>query len=494
MKNSNQDIINQLVNLFEDEYFWHRDITNGRNTIYYSDSVKDVTGYSSKELISMPGKGKELIVDEDRKRLQGKISDFKNDKDNCCISFDFRIERKDKKIIWLKETIKVERDKKGKITKYFGRLYDITAVKELLQSLKTDNNELVKINEAKDNFIGMLSHDLRAPFTSILGFSEILLNESNLSDSEKEEYLSYINDSSQNQLQLINDLLDWSRLQTGILKIEQQRVHARSMVFNGVSSLTGNAIRKGIDIRTDVPDSLYIFADEKLSLQVITNLLANAIKFSPEKSMVEISANIYNDKFSEFIVKDEGVGISEEGKEKLFKIGRMFSTEGTKGEKGTGLGLALAKQIVEVHKGEIWFYSKPGEGSEFHFTLPSWANTILVVNNDAQKRQVYADILKERFPSYQIITAVNGYEALGTTIKNMPSLIITEHDMPLMNGLQFVQTLRRADNPLNIPVIALLNDDSGDIINSYKKIKITTISDDPDELKIILSEYTSILK
>ncbi len=489
-----KDIFNKFISLFEDEYFWYQDLTNGRKTLFYSDNVKNVTGYTNEELVSMPGRGKELIVDEDRKELRSIIAEFKKEKDRNSISIDFRIERKDKKIVWLKETIKVERDDNGEITKYFGRLYDITGIKELIHSINSKNDELVKINEAKDNFIGMLSHDLRAPFTSILGFSEILLSESNLTESEKEEYLSYINDSSQNQLQLINDLLDWSRLQTGILKIEQERVHARSLVFNGVSSLTGNAIRKEIDIKTDIPDSLFIFADEKLTSQVITNLLANAIKFSPEKTTVSISANIYNEKFLEFIVKDEGVGISEEGKEKLFKIGRMFSTEGTKGEKGTGLGLALTKQIVEIHKGEIWFYSTPGKGSEFHFTLPSWANTILIVSNDEERRKLYSGILQEKYPSYQVIHAANGYEALGLTIKHMPSLIITEHDLPLMSGLQFVQTLRRSDNPVNIPVIAVLNEESNDIIASYNKFKIKTIYNDPDELKIILGEYSSKLK
>lgn len=487
-------IVNEIANVFEDEYFWYRDLTLSPDEIYYSYSVVNLTGYTIDEILSMPGKGKELIVDEDMKVLKSKISEFRNETDKYSIGFNFRFKRKDKQIVWVKETIKVERDNNGVITKYFGRIYDISEFKKTEESLKSDNNELIKINAAKDNFIGMLSHDLRAPFTSILGFSEILLSETDLTESEKEEYLSYINNSSQNQLQLINDLLDWSRLQTGKLKIEQQRVHARSLIFNGVSSLTGNAIRKGIDIKVDVPETLFINADEKLLLQVISNLLANAIKFSPENTTVEIKANIFNDKFSEFIFKDEGVGISEEGKEKLFKIGRMYSTEGTKGEKGTGLGLALTKQIIEKHNGEIWFYSTLVKGSEFHFTIPSSANTILLVINNAQKKELYFNLLKESFPDYQILNAANGYEALGVIISHMPSLVITAHKMPLMNGIQLVQTLRREDNPLMIPAIALLNEASEEIVEAYSKLGIKAIIEDSDELEEILEEYRSLLK
>ncbi|MFC2103472.1 ATP-binding protein [Bacteroidota bacterium] len=494
MGNDSQNIYNNLIDFFEDEYFWFQDLSKSSNNLFYSDSVKNVTGYTSDELVALPGKGKEYIVDEDLRELKNKITEFKNNTNNNWISFDFRIERKDKEIVWLRETIKVERDKKGEITKYFGRVYNISDYVKLKQVLKDENEELKKINAAKDSFIGMLSHDLRAPFTSILGFSEILLSETNLSENEKEEYLTYINDSSQNQLQLINDLLDWSRLQTGKLKIEKERVNAQSLVFNGVSSLTGNTIRKGIDIKVNVPENLFINVDEKLVLQVITNLLANAIKFSPEKSTVEISANIFNDKFSEFIVRDEGIGISEEGKEKLFKIGRMFSTDGTKGEKGTGLGLSLAKQIVEKHNGGIWFYSTVGEGSEFHFTVPSYANTILVIHNDHSRLETYNNFLNETFPAYKLLSATNGYEALGMIISHMPLLIISVHEMPLMNGVQLVQTLRKEDNPITIPVIALLNEETEKINESYEKYGIKTIGDNIEELKTIIGEYNSILK
>jgi CheY-like chemotaxis protein len=229
-------------------------------------------------------------------------------------------------------------------------------------------------------------------------------------------------------------------------------------------------------------------------MQVITNLLDNAIKFSHEETTVEISANIYNEKLSEFVVKDKGVGISEEGKEKLFKIGKVLSTEGTKGERGTGLGLALAKQIVEKHGGDIWFYSNIGEGSEFHVTLPSSGNKILIVKNDKENKASYIKFLKERFPLYQVISAENGYEALGIIISHMPSLIVTDHEIPLMNGLQLIQSIRLEDKSLNIPVIAILKTESDEIKKSYDGYGIKTILDKPSDFDQLDEQLRSILK
>jgi len=494
MQKTGKNIIDKFVHLFKDEYFWYEYKKNEKANIFFTDNVEDVTGYTKEEINALPGKGKDIIYGEDLQELKKQVNEFENDPSNNYLEIQYRIKRKDKKLVWIKEVICVNRNKEGEILESFGKVHNISSYKEKENSLLKNMDELQKNNISKDNFIAMLSHDLRAPFTSILGFSEILLNETNLPDKEKAEYLSYINDSSQNQLQLINDLLDWSRLQTGKLKIEQHRVQAQSMVFNCVSTLTGNAIRKNINIKVNIPGNLHISVDERLLMQVITNLLDNAIKFSHEDTTIEIRANIYNEKFSEFIVRDEGVGIPEEVKEKLFKIGKIFSTEGTKGERGTGLGLALAKQIVEQHGGDIWFYSNVGKGSEFHVTLPSSGNTILIVKNDKEKKGSYINFLKERFPLYHIISAENGYEALGKIISHMPSLIVTDHDIPLMNGLQLIKSIRLEDKSINIPVIAILKTESDEIKKSYDKYGIKTILDESSDFDLLDKQLRSILK
>ncbi|MEE9450869.1 MAG: ATP-binding protein [Ignavibacteriaceae bacterium] len=492
MNNQFEKLTDRFANTFEDEFFWSLNINGEEQNYFYSDNVFKVTGYSSEEIHSLPGKYKDLILKEDLPDYRKLIVRFEDDVSKKHTELDYRVKKKDGEIVWIKEGINVSRDENGRITEYVGRVTDISETKSKLNKLNKRIEELEELNSSKDNFISVLSHDLRAPFTSILGFSEILLNESGISEKERTEYLSYINDSSQNQLQMINYLLDWSRLQTGRIKIEPNRIHLQSSVFNCVSHLTRIAVKKNVDTKVNIPDSFYVDADERLLNEVITNLISNAVKYSRENDSVVVTANVFNEDFAEFIVKDEGVGISEANKTKLFKIGTLFSTEGTKGEKGVGLGLTLVKQIVEKHKGEIWFYSEEGKGSEFHFTIPSSANTVLIIIKDETLRNEYEKIIMGKYPSFRILGAANGYEALGLISTYMPSLIITEHDMPLMDGSQFIQTVKRENKNLNIPVIALINLDTEPVKKAYQELGIKTLPIKPVNTELLIERLNSI--
>jgi signal transduction histidine kinase len=478
----------------EDAFIWSLNKVDGREKICYSENIYKITGYKGDEIKKFPGRGLALISEEDFQKIKKAFVDFAGDPSSNFLKLVYKIIRKDKKTVWLHESIVVERNKEGKAEEYFGLVTDITGFKE--ETLLTSNllENYKELNSSKDRFISMLSHDLRAPFTSILGFSEILINEPNLSYDERLEYLNYINDSSQNQLQLVNYLLDWSRLQTGRIRIEPQRLHAQVIVFNCISSLTGNAIRKNLEIKVFIKDSLYIQADERLLTQVITNIISNAIKFSTEGKTIEVSAVTFNDKFVEFIVRDEGIGISEINKNKLFKIEKMFSTEGTKGEKGTGLGLSLVKEIIEKHNGNIWFYSEVSKGSEFHFTIPSSPNTILLVDNNNDERELYESLLMENFPSFQVISVKNGFEALSHFLSQLPSLIITDYDLPLMNGTQFIQSIRREDKGSRIPIIALVPELSEEVRREYQILGINTVLQKPIDIELFSEKIQLILE
>lgn len=361
-----------------------------------------------------------------------------------------------------------------------------TKVEKELESLK-------KANEAKDKFISILSHDLRAPFTSILGFSEILINEPLLPNTEKLEYLNYIHEASENQLQLINYLLDWSRLQTGRMKISPKKINAQSLIYNCVSSLTGNAIRKNIEINVEAEEELYIQADERLLMQALTNLISNAIKFSTSDKEINIIAKHFNLELAEFIIKDEGIGISDANKEKLFKIEKMFTTEGTKGEKGTGLGLSLVKEIIEKHGGSLWFYSELNEGSEFHFTIPNSRETILLVTNKTDEKKQIESAVNQNFTNYQLKIMDDGYSAYSSLLQNSPSLVITQHELPLMDAVQLVKLIRKEERGRRLPILVIVEKLNEEIKNMYKDLSVKAFIEKPLEEDTITAEFKTYL-
>lgn len=484
MKKSNNLSFNEIINYFGGIFFW----TSGsdKSQIEYSENIISVTGFSDSEIKKLKDAWLSLILQEDIEDYKKKLDAFEKDTERDFINIDYRIARKEGTVVHLSERIKLIRGSDGKVVRRLGMVLDATDYLGEFEALKQKNQDLELLNSSKDNFISILSHDLRAPFTSILGFSEIILNESQLPDKDKVEYIKFIHDSSQGQLQLINHLFDWSHLQTGRIKLEIQTLHAQSITYNCVSYLTGLAVRKNIHIDVKVPDTFHIDADERLITKVLINLISNAVKFSPVNEIVEISANFYNNDFIEFVVKDKGVGISEANHEKVFDIGKIFSTEGTKGEKGSGLGLMLAKQIIEKHGGEIWFFSKEGKGSEFHFTMPAAASTILLV---LENKEILNDLkrnLDQSFPNLKVIVAENAFEALEKISVKLPSLLICEHNLPLMDGLQFVNTVREKHKNIQLPFIVFLYSDSEDLLKSYQEIGVKAIKQEPllsDQLK-----------
>lgn len=430
---------------------------------FYSSSVKKITGYSAKEIEELPSKYFTLIIDEDTAEYRKSLKNIEL-RENDSINTSYRIKNKSNNIVWIGEFFTKLFDEDLKEFLVVSVITDITDVKKNEVDLLKENNDLKELNKAKDKLISIVSHDLRAPFTSLLGFAEILLHETSLSEKDRNEYLTYIYEASQSQLQLVNYLLDWSRLKLGTMQVNPVRLNLKMLVSNCVSALTGAAIRKNIEIKTNISPDLSVNCDERLTTQAISNLLSNAIKFTPEGKKVFISADNFKEGMIEVVVKDEGVGISEKNQEKLFRIDQKFSLSGTGGEKGSGLGLTLVKEIVENQNGDIWFYSKENEGSEFHITLPESQNVILIVEDDPIQRSLYKRIVSKALDNYQVLEAVNGFEAMSILGKTMPSLILTDHDMPLMNGIQLVEALRKKDphNKVEVIVISAKLEDSVD--------------------------------
>lgn len=473
-----KETLSYFANGFKDIFFAILYKDNSKDN-YFTESIINITGYSIEEVNALPENFHSLVCDEDSNRLKKELLEFESNSSKNSSEFVYRITSKDNNIIWFKEILNTMRDSEGEIYERHCTVFNITSNKEQEIELNKTCQKLKELNASKDKFISIVSHDLRAPFTTLLGFSEIILNEKDLPEEEKEEYLQYIFESSKTQLNLINCLLDWSRLQTGRVKVEPMRLNVRQTVANAILPLTGDSVRKSIDIRIDIPSDLFMNADERLISQAVVSLVNNAIKFSNPRKQVHVTAQKFKLGMIEVIVKDEGIGISEENQNKLFKIDQKFVLAGTDGEKGSGLGLTLMKEIVDKHNGQVWFYSKVDEGSEFHFTVPEAKNTILIIEDDNSICAYYKKIIEKEFSNFDIRIVANGYEAISILKDIIPIIIITDHDMPLMNGIQFIEALYKKEVSRSIPVIVISGKFDDDIKNAYTHLGIDNLIPKP---------------
>ena len=242
---------------------------------------------------------------------------------------------------------------------------------ELNKQLFESEKQLKELNANKDKFFSIISHDLRSPFNSLLGLTNLLAEDiDELDIKDVKGITADINKASNNLLNLLDNLLEWSRLKTGRIEFEPTDENLHEIIFNIIYLLRGNALKKGINIVNNVSEDIIINADTNMIGSVFQNLISNAIKFTGEYGEIIVSAD---EKEGEILVSvsDNGVGISDKDIDKLFRIDVNHSTLGTAKEKGTGLGLILCKELVEKNGGKIWAESTKGKGSVFKFTLNS---------------------------------------------------------------------------------------------------------------------------
>lgn len=463
---------------------------NDEEHFYCSESFENLIGYTVNEISKLPRKHHSLLKNEESELIHNSILDHDFNEDGNEKIIDIEITTREGKNIWLREFVSKSMNDDNLVSV----LFNITDFKDNEFKLNEDIDLKRQLNKSKDKLISIISHDLRAPFSSLLGFSEILLNEPGLPEDEKAEYLKYIYDASKVQLQMVNHLLDWTRLQAGTMKFETRRLDIKDMVDNCVSVLTGSIIRKNIECKVEGENGIYVLADERLLNQVITNLLSNAVKFTPPGKNITITIDLYKDDMIEVIIADEGVGIDENHHDKLFRIDAKYSKTGTAGEKGSGFGLTLVKEIVEKHGGNIWFYSTLNQGSEFHFTLPKAEDSILIVEEHDDLRREYESLFNKQFPNYDLKFTKNGFDALNFILQKTPSLLITYHHLPLMNGVQLVTSLRERDIHKKTKIIILAEEISEKDKNVYWELgvnDIVKVETDFPEMKSIIEKLIS---
>ena len=329
---------------------------------------------------------------------------------------------------------------------------EITKRRRTEEALQKVMEELEGANKLKDQFVEIVSHDLRSPLSSLHGALDLL--RSRLKGSIPEDMLSLLDKaaiSCLSLLKLIEKLLDINRLKTGKIKPNKMFVSAGDIVGKAIGRLHHLADEKGITIKNLAPSGWRIFVDEYLFAQVIQNLVDNAIKFCREGDTVTIK--FIPGSPNTLAVKDTGTGIPAETIEHLFTPEVFTSTFGTKGEKGAGLGLPLCYNIMKAHGGTLRVESTPGEGSIFYCDIPAAKAIVLVADDLPVAREDVKDYMQGM--NVEVVETENGNEAYEKALEILPHLIITDIKMPVMDGLELLDRLQSEPATKSIPVIVM---------------------------------------
>lgn len=369
-------------------------VTQGSKLVFFNPSLLKITGYSKTDLLEIDfidfvyPDDRNLVLTNREKRLAGKSFEEK---------YQFRLIRKDQSLRWV-EISGVKLDWKGN-SATLNFINDITEQKLaelelknlnedlmdsksiieenlyqtnlLIEELSETKEKLTNLNAAKDKFFSIISHDLRSPFNGFLNMTEMMANgDGDFSKDELLEIGKAMYQSTSNLYKLIENLLDWARMQNGQVDYNPTKISIYGITKQSINTINQRAGQKGITVNNEVSKELTVIADEKMIFAILRNLISNAVKFTRHGGEVIIASDFTNDEETVISVKDTGVGISDTNVGRLFRIDEKIKSIGTDGEPSTGLGLLLCKEFIEKHNGRIWVESQEGKGSTFYFSLP----------------------------------------------------------------------------------------------------------------------------
>lgn len=335
---------------------------------YVSPSVKFILGYLPEQLIG--SKGQDIVYEEDIVHLHTCNESLKISDEPVLLSF--RLKDKQGNLIWFESMIQRQVNHKGKTT---GRVIavsrNIQSRKLVEEQQKITEQQLKEANLTKDKFFSIIAHDLRSPFTSILGFTRLLNDEyDDFTDEERKMMVKQIQNSTESTFQLLDNLLAWAKTQLGRSICNPVSFGIESLINDTVRQTSPQARLKHIDIVAGMIDDVTIQADHNMISTALRNLLSNAIKFSFPDGVIKINTRL-TDGLLEISITDEGTGMPPETLQSLFSLNEQVpSTKGTANEKGTGLGLILCREFVERNGGTIHAVSEVGKGSTFSIVLP----------------------------------------------------------------------------------------------------------------------------
>lgn len=442
--------------------------------LYWSDMCYELLGFTPGTITPTPELFVERIHPDDKEHVKLMLVTAFNgnysDKSNQHITLpklEYRIIHTSGSLFWLQSIAYAETDINGKLLTIRGTVHDITA-------LKNTEADLRQANDAKNTFLSRMSHELRTPMNAILGFSQVLDLEP--LTAEQKDFVQEINRAGTHLLELINELLDLSRIESGKLAIVLQPVNVQKACTDAIQLVMSTATAKQITIRNECHSDVSIMSDSTRLKQILVNFLSNAIKYNHAGGQVILSCIKQRDSKLRLAVTDTGPGIAPEKHKYLFTPFERLGAEFTAID-GTGIGLALCKKLVELMQGEIGIVSAPGQGSTFWIefnlienfpevttridTKENSSNDLnqlaLYIEDNAANLKVVEAMLRQHIGT-TLLTANNGEFGLELANRYQPNVILLDIHLPGMDGYAVLTALQNDPRTKHIPVIALSAD------------------------------------
>ena len=459
----------------------------GHDPTWMSENVRDLAGYPPGKFIATPGFWAEQIEPAD---LPGVMTHLAAAAQEGSQINEYRFRHQNGAVLWLQEGVVMVRGADGRPLEQVGYLIDVTARRLFEESLRDRDAELSRANaelrratRLKDEFLASMSHELRTPLNAILTLSEILQEEAYGPVTPKQaKSLETIHRSGRHLLDLIGDILDLSKIESGKLELNLEVLAAAAVAESSLSFVREDALRKRIDLKLcDRSPGLFLRADSRRLNQILINLLSNAVKFTPDGGSVrlEIEGDA-PDQAVAFHVVDTGIGIASADLTRLFRPFVQLDSSLSRRFSGTGLGLSLVSRLVRLHQGSILVESTPGQGSRFTVRLSLEGSAaaapveafvpprsgeepprefdrdrpLLLLADD---NEITLQTLAEYFAAqnYEVAVARTGREAVEQAGTLRPALILMDIQMPEMDGLEAIRRLVASPRTAGIPIVAL---------------------------------------
>lgn len=503
-RNRNEKILNESEEKFKflanniPGIVYLADNNNSINKRFINDQIESLTGYPLAEFQEKRMLFSDLIHPEDLKFVTDKTE--KLIKKREFIHLIYRIINKDGATIWIEEFgDEIKNNKEGSFIE--GILLNITE-KKAAETAIIEKEIAEAANSAKTEFLANMTHEIRTPLNGIIGFTD-LLTKSKMTSLQK-QYMQTVNESATTLMEIINDILDFSKIESGNLSLENKKVTIRSLCKGIIAIMQFDIYHKKIELVLDIDSAIdkQVITDSFRLKQILINLLGNAIKFTVVGKItlkIELLSKVDTASNLRFSVIDTGVGIKKENQQKIFDAFSQEDESTTRKYGGTGLGLSISNKILNLMNSRLNVISEQKKGSTFYFDVAFESvnkkdqkiqqklipvaplnssrneNQIIIIVEDNSINMLLAKtILTKKCPKATIYECLNGSEVIKMCEEINPNLIFMDIQMPIMNGYEATEILRKRENTQSIPIIALT---AGTILGEKEKCILSGMND-----------------